>query len=104
VPSVDADGDLMLEIDVNGARQIHEGDNDALFVFIDAPSLEAQRERLVGRGDAAEKVEERMRAGQVERELAQAIPYEHVVNDDVDRCAQEIAALIASYRDRVHCG
>lgn len=101
VPNVVATRDLVLEIDVNGARQIHEGSNDALFVFIDTPSIEEQRSRLVGRGDDAEKVEERMVAGQVERDLAEAIPYLYVVNDDLLRCAEEVSALVADYR-RLH--
>ena len=92
------DADLVLEIDVNGARSIHEGPVDALFVFIDTPSIEVQRERMIGRGDSLEKVDERLRAGQIERELAEAMPYLYVVNDDVQRCTDEIAGLIADYR------
>lgn len=92
------DADLVLEIDVNGARQIHESENEALFVFIDTPSIEVQRERMIGRGDSIEKVDERMLAGQTERELAESMPYLYVVNDDIGRCASEIAELIADYR------
>lgn len=98
VPDIDAQKDLVLEIDVNGARQIHESEHEALFVFIDTPSVELQRERLIGRGDPVEKVEERMQAGQDERELARSIPYLYVVNDDLQGCAGEIAGLIDDYR------
>lgn len=98
VPADDDDRDLILEIDVNGARQIHENDHDALFIFIDTPSLEIQRERLSGRGDPIEKVDERMAGGAVERELAKELPYTYVANDDVARCALEIEGLIVEYR------
>lgn len=97
VPAVIA-ADLVLEIDVNGARTIHDGPVDALFVFIDTPSIEVQRARMIGRGDTIEKVEERLAAGQVERDLAEALPYLYVVNDDIERCAIEIGGLIDNYR------
>ena len=98
VPSIDSSKDLVLEIDVNGAQQILDGPHDALFVFIDAPSLEEQRNRLIARGDVLEKVEERMRAGAQEREMAADIPYVYVINDDLDRCRAEVAELIDDYR------
>lgn len=97
MPDPSDPNDLVLEIDVNGAAQIAEKRPDALFVFIDAPSAEAQRERLVGRGDTDEQVERRMDAGQDERDKAASMPYHYVVNDDVERAADEIAALIDAH-------
>lgn len=92
------DGDLVLEIDVNGAQILHDGPVDALYVFIDTPSVDEQRARMIGRGDPLEKVEERMVAGQAERDLAESLPYLYVINDDIGRCAREIAGLIDNYR------
>ncbi len=103
VPDIDAAQDLVLEIDVNGAQQIFDGPKEALYVFIDTPSLEEQRQRLISRGDSADKVEERMAAGADERKLAESIPYIHVVNDDVDECSAEVAALIEEYRSSGTC-
>ncbi len=97
VPNPDDTKDLVLEIDVNGAAQITGHRPDALFVFIDTPSLEAQRQRLVGRGDTEEQVERRMTAGQDERDKAKSLPYNYVVNDDVERAAREIANLIEQH-------
>lgn len=94
VPAEDDPNDLVLEIDVNGAMQIAAQRPEALFVFIDTPSLDTQRERLIGRGDTPEQVERRMAAGEAERALAEDLPYVHVVNDDVQRAAHEIATLI----------
>lgn len=101
VPDVDDGRDLVLEIDVNGARQILDVEPNALLVFIDAPSVEHQRERLVGRGDTSEQVANRMAAGASERELAEALPYTYVVNDDIARAAAEIAVHIADRRAQV---
>jgi len=97
-PGVDVGRDLLLEIDVNGARQIQENGHRALFVFIDTPSIEEQRSRMLGRGDAVEKVDERMEGGERERQLAKDLPYVHVVNTNVDECAIEIQGLIEQYR------
>ena len=101
VPDPNDPNDLVLEIDVNGAGQIAEQQPGSLFVFIDTPSLNAQRDRLVGRGDRPEQVERRMAAGAAERLLANDLPYVHVVNDDVTRAAAEIAALIESHREPI---
>lgn len=97
VPDPDDPNDLVLEIDVNGAAQIFEKRPDALFIFVDTPSLEAQRERLIGRGDTEEQVERRMNAGEDERDKAKSLPYSYVINDDVERAAREIADLIAQH-------
>jgi len=96
-PDPDKLDDLVLEIDVNGAAQIFEQRPDALFVFIDAPTLEVQRARLVGRGDTPEQVERRMNAGEDERAKANSLPYLYVINDDVERAAREIVQLIAEH-------
>ncbi|MFT7473688.1 MAG: guanylate kinase [Verrucomicrobiales bacterium] len=98
VPEIDAAHDLVLEIDVNGARQVFENSPDALYIFIDTPTIEDQRRRLQGRGDGAAKVEQRMLAGQMERDLAEQLPYVYVINDEVERAADEIEAIIAAFR------
>jgi len=97
VPEERSAHDLILEIDVNGARQVVERGIESLYVFIDTPSLEDQRNRLIGRGDSAEEVDRRMAAGQLERDKAASLPYTHVVNDDVNRAAAEVATLISSF-------
>lgn len=94
----DAANYLILEIDVNGAQQVHDRDIDSMYVFIDTPSVDDQRTRLIGRGDGTDQVERRMAAGQVERDKAAKLPYEYVVNDDVERAAAEIAELIDAHQ------
>ncbi len=100
VPTSDDTNDLILEIDVNGGKQIHDGAYEALFIFIDTPSVDEQRARMLNRGDSLPKVEERLIGGQRERELAATMPYVRVINDDVERCTSEIAALVSEHRTR----
>ncbi len=93
-PSVDADRDVLLEIDVNGARQVREQVNDALLLFVDAPDREVQRRRLQGRGDPPERVEARIAEAERERRDAVALDCVFLVNDDLDRVVAEIRQLI----------
>lgn len=85
---------LVLEIELQGARQVREALPEAVQVFIAPPSLEALRARLVGRGaDAPEEVEERLRTA--ERELAAESEFEHVVvNDRLEDAIEELVGLI----------
>jgi guanylate kinase len=87
---------LVLEIEVQGARQVRERVPEAVSVFIAPPSPEALRERLIGRGaDSPEQVERRLAVA--EEELAAKDEFDHVVvNDDLSRAVQELADLVAS--------
>lgn len=84
----------LLEIDLQGARQVRASMPDARFVFLAPPSYDELVRRLVGRG--TEDAEERARRLETARvELA----YEHefdvtIVNDDVTRATDELAALM----------
>jgi guanylate kinase len=85
---------VVLEIEVQGARQVRARMPDAVLVFVAPPSPEDLRERLEGRGtDAPEQIERRLRVA--EEELAAQPEFSHViVNDEVDRAAEELAALV----------
>ena len=87
---------LVLEIELQGARQVREALPEAVQVFIAPPSLEALRARLVGRGsDAPEHVEERLRTA--ERELAAREEFPHViVNDRLEEAVDGLANLVAT--------
>jgi guanylate kinase len=86
--------DVVLEIDVGGAEQIHEQEPDALLIFVDAPSREVQEQRLRDRGDPPEKIEQRLDKADEEVERARALGMTFVVNDDLDRAVTEIEGLI----------
>ncbi|MFW6774764.1 guanylate kinase [Nocardioides sp. CPCC 205120] len=86
----------MLEIDLQGARQVRRTMPDALFVFLKPPSWEELVRRLVGRG--TETAEERERRLETAREELAA---EHefdvtVVNHEVPAAAQELVALMGA--------
>jgi guanylate kinase len=88
-------GGVVLEIELQGARQIRESMPEALQIFIAPPTAETLRDRLVGRGtDSPEAIERRLKVA--EEELAAQGEFEHVVvNDDVERAVAELDSIIA---------
>jgi guanylate kinase len=98
VPDPPPGTDLLLEIDVNGARQVRDRVPDALLVFVEAPDAETQRARLVGRGDPPEKVAARLAESAAEAELARSLDCLFLVNDDLDHAVAEIRKLIDARR------
>ena len=84
----------LLEIDLQGARQVRETMPDALFVFLAPPSWEELVRRLVGRG--TETPEERERRLETAREeLAAEREFDvTVVNTEVHAASEELVALI----------
>lgn len=91
---------VILDIEVQGARQVHEKMSDAVMVFIIPPSLGELKNRLIRRGtDTARAIEARLiRARQ---EYAEADFYDYIiVNDAVDEAADEFSAIITAERCR----
>jgi guanylate kinase len=86
---------VVLEIEVQGARQVRAALPEAVAVFIAPPSLQALRERLERRGtDTAEAMEQRLRTAQTE--LAAQSEFGHViVNDQIERATDELASIVA---------
>ena len=84
---------VLLEIDLQGARQVREAAPDATLVVLLPPSWDVLVERLLGRGtEDAEDRNRRLRTAKVE--LAAQGEFDHlIVNDEVARAAAEIAAL-----------
>jgi guanylate kinase len=85
---------VVLEIEIQGARQVREAMPEALAVFIAPPSRDALRARLVGRGtDAAEQVKRRMETA--ERELEAQPEFAHVVvNDRLEEATDELERIV----------
>lgn len=88
--------DVVLEIDVQGARAVRERAPDALLIFLAPPSEEELARRLRARGTESGEALAR-RLAEARREMAQTAWFDHVVlNDDVERAAARVAAIIES--------
>jgi len=89
---------VVLEIDLQGARQVKKTMPDALFVFVAPPTFEVLIERLAIRG--TEDDEERQRRLQTAREELEAVAEFDVtvVNDRLDDAVAELEAIVASAR------
>lgn len=85
---------IVLEIEVQGARQVRAAMPEAIQVFIAPPSLAALRARLVGRGtDDAEEVVRRLQVA--EAELTAQPEFAHVVvNDRLDEALERLTAIV----------
>jgi guanylate kinase len=85
---------VVLEIELQGARQVRAAMPESVQVFVAPPSPEALRERLQRRGtDSEDAIVERLRVA--ERELAAQREFAHViVNDDIDRAAAELERTV----------
>ena len=87
---------LVLEIELQGARQLREALPEAVQVFIKPPSLDALRTRLVGRG-AEDEDQIARRLAVAERELAAESEWKHViVNDRLEDAVDDLARLVAN--------
>ena len=90
---------VVLEIEVQGARQVRRSMPEAIQVFIAPPSLAALRTRLVGRGtDDGEEVERRLSVAQ--QELAAQPEFTHVVvNDRLEDALDHLTAIVQENLD-----
>lgn len=94
VERLEAGVPALLEIDLDGARQVRAAMPDARLVFLAPPSWEELVRRLEGRGtEGPEERERRLRTARVE--LAAEAEFDHtVVNDDVSRAADALITLM----------
>ncbi len=99
VPDADATGDLLLEIDVAGGRQVLDHMPGALCLFVDAPDDAELRRRLLGRGDGPDRANQRVVEAARERVEADDLGYLRVVNDVLETAVAEIRELIDAARD-----
>ncbi len=99
IPDPPPGHDVLLEIDLQGARQVRDNQPDAHLVLLLPPSPEVQAERLRGRGDPEEHVRRRLAAGVEEERAGRAIADAVVVNDDLARCVADVASIVVGYRN-----
>lgn len=98
VPEPPPGHDVLLEIDVQGARQVKEQFPAAVVVFVVPPSREVQEARLRSRGDAPEVVARRLARAEAEEATGRALADHVVVNDDLSRAVADVAGIVASVR------
>jgi guanylate kinase len=93
--------DLVLVIDVQGARQVRSRLTDTVGLFVLPPSQAVLEARLRGRcQDAEEAIARRLATARSEVSAANTYDY-IVVNDDLDRCVAEMAGIVAAERARL---
>ena len=87
---------IVLEIDVQGARQVRETLPEATHIFVEPPSFDDLVARLERRGsDSQEQIERRLKAAGEELAARHEFPH-RIVNDDLDRAEQELTDLVAT--------
>jgi guanylate kinase len=87
---------IVLEIDVQGARQVRETLPEAVRIFIEPPSFEDLARRLARRGaDSQEQIDRRLEAAR--EELAAGDDFDHrIINDELQRASRELTELVAT--------
>lgn len=87
---------VILEIEVQGALNIKDQYPDAILIFITAPSVEALKARLIGRGTEEEAVVAK-RMKRASEEAEEIDNYEYIViNDDLDECVHNVHSIVVS--------
>ena len=99
-PTLEApEGDaVVLEIEVDGARQVKAAYPHAVLVLVATPSREVQAERLRARGDDESEVRRRLVVGEQEEDVGRKMAAHVVVNDDLERAAEELAGIVDMHR------
>lgn len=93
---LDAGHNVILEIEVQGAFAIREQYEDALLVFITAPSAQEIKNRLIGRGTESEEVINKRLSRAVE-ESEDMCQYDYIiVNDDLEVCVDQVHAVVTA--------
>lgn len=87
--------DVLLEIEVQGARQVREAMPEAIMIFVAPPSMATLRARLEARADTSEAdIAAKLRIAEAELAAAPEL-FDHVVtNDDVGRAVDEIVEIL----------
>jgi guanylate kinase len=101
VREVSAGRDIILEVDVQGAASVRALLPDSVSIFILPPSFQILRQRLQARGtDSPEELDLRLRNAPTELKDYAAFEY-LILNDDVDRAAEQMTAIVHAERARL---
>ncbi|MCL4472442.1 MAG: guanylate kinase [Actinobacteria bacterium] len=101
VRQLDSGEDVILEIELEGARNIRKQMPEAILIFIAPPSVEELRSRLAGRNTEAD-TERKLRLERADEELASQKEFDYiVVNQTVSQAADELEEYIRSSRAEI---
>lgn len=94
--------DVVLEIEMQGAKQIKEVYPEGVFIFVLPPSLDELKNRIVGRGtETKEEIEKRFSCAF--EEINQIVNYDYfVVNKDVTKSVKEVESIILAEKNKVN--
>ena len=85
---------VILDIEIQGAAQVHKNKPEAVMVFIIPPSIDELRKRLNGRGTETEATIE-ARIQRAVQECGEAGFYDYIIiNDDLDKASEELSSII----------
>ncbi|MBQ6631036.1 MAG: guanylate kinase [Romboutsia sp.] len=94
--------DVILEIEMQGARQIKEVYPEGVFIFVLPPSLEELKSRIVGRGtETVEEIEKRFSCAF--EEINQIVNYDYfIINEDIEKSVNDVEAIISAEKNKVN--
>ena len=92
------DLDVVLDIDVNGARQVKQHHPDAIAVLVVPPSWDELARRMRARGDDEEHIKRRLELGEYEVTAGREVADHVVVNDELARAVGEVARILDDRR------
>ena len=99
---LDAGKDVILEIEIQGARKIKKKIPEALLVFVTPPSMEVLKERLTGRGtETAQVIADRLARASQEAEGVEEYDY-LLVNDTLEECVDTLHGIIQGEHFRMN--
>jgi guanylate kinase len=90
--------DVLLEIDVQGARDVKAACPEATVILVVPPSRQAQEERMRKRGDPPETIAHRLAKADEEEATGRALADHVVVNDDFERAVGEVVGILEVHR------
>lgn len=91
--------DVVLEIDVDGARQVTERRDDVVCVLLLPPSREVEAARLRSRGETEATIARRLELGEHEELIGRKLADHVVINDEIGRAVDELVAIVTAERE-----
>lgn len=97
---IEAGNDIILDIDMQGARRVRDLYPGSVFVFVIPPSMETLRQRIAGRGTESEEAV-RLRLEQAPKWIEEGLQYDYViVNDELHAAVRHLRSIIQAEKSR----